>query len=246
MMNRMTLRKQRRILRSWIKWVPVVAIPFAILFFHTWLNVQIIRADYVLRELDAEAREWTDRLNHTGVAETIHEDPSILAEQAEVMAFRQPSPGQREVIHYDPTKPVFPPEDENIAIAQRDGMVEPEPAVTESLSGRVEPDYVEAEPVAFESVEVAPAPEVAQPVAVPPTVVETTPAPAAPVEVPTPTTITEAPLMVETSVPLPALDGATAIAPAPDGPAVVLDEPGAGPVPDLGDLEAAMESLESL
>lgn len=244
MMNRMTLRKQRRILRSWIKWVPVVAIPFAILFFHTWLNVQIIRADYVLRELDAEAREWTDRLNHTGVAETIHEDPSILAEQAEVMAFRQPSPGQREVIHYDPAIPVFPPEDQNIAIARREGMTESEPAVTESLSGRVEPDYVVSEPVALEAIEAAPAP--AESVAVAPTVVETVSTPAAPVEPPAPTTVTEAPVMVETSVPLPALDGATAFSPAPDGPAVVLDEPGAVSVPDLGDLEAAMESLESL
>ena len=52
-MQRMTIKNQRRILRGWIKWVPVLAIPFSVLFFHAWLNIQILRADYALRKLDS-------------------------------------------------------------------------------------------------------------------------------------------------------------------------------------------------
>lgn len=232
----MTVKKQRKVLRGWIKWVPVVAIPFAILFFHTWLNIQIIRADYVLRELDAEAREWADRLNHTGMAETIHEDPGMLAEQAEQMAFVQPSPGQREIIYYDPSVPLVAPEDANFAVAQLDGQSQPDPVASESVTDQA--GYVDgpaivpvAEPAAVSAPENAP---LQVPVEVPmPSAVEVAPVavdvpPAAPVtpEVPAESVLSDAPATVVTNV--------------------VLDLPEEAYVEDLTVLEAEMESLESL
>lgn len=131
-MHRMTVKHQRRILRGWLKWTPVLAIPFSILFFHAWLNIQILRADYVLRELDAEARDLTDRLNHTGIAQTIHEDPEVLAAQAGTMNFVPPQPGQREVIRYDPNVPLVHLEDTMFDLALRDTPAQPDPLGAES------------------------------------------------------------------------------------------------------------------
>lgn len=130
-MNKKTMKRQRRALWGWVKWVPVVSIPFSILFFHTWLNIQILRADYVLRELDSEARELAERLNSTGMEETIHEDPNMLSEQAKLMDFVQPSPGQRESI---PWRPLAYPEEANFAVAQAEGVAQQDPAATESLT----------------------------------------------------------------------------------------------------------------
>lgn len=229
----MTVKKQRKVLRGWIKWVPVVAIPFAILFFHTWLNIQIIRADYVLRELDAEAREWADRLNHTGMAETIHEDPGMLAEQAEQMAFVQPSPGQREIIYYDPSISLVAPEDANFAVAQLDDQSPPDPATSESKSEQSA--YVES-PVlvpVVESAEIAP-----ESVLVP-------------TEIATPSTVAPAPVAVEAPPAEPVMPEAPAESTASDVPAtvvtpVVLELPEEAYVEDLTVLESEMESLESL
>lgn len=124
--------KNQRILRGWIKWSPVLAIPFSILFFHAWINIQILRADYTLRELDAEARELADRLNDTDVAKTIHEDPDALAAAADLMAFVDPRPGQREIIPYDPAQLPKHPDEASFAVARLDTPDSPEPVAPET------------------------------------------------------------------------------------------------------------------
>lgn len=224
----MTVKKQRKVLRGWIKWVPVVAIPFAILFFHTWMNLQILRADYVLRELDAEARELADRLTHTGMAETIHEDPGMLAEQAEQLAFVQPSPGQREIIYYDPSIPLVAPEDANITVAQLDGQSQPDPVAPESMTDQSA--YVDT-PVIV---------PVTEPAAV-----------QVPVEVPSPSAVVAAPAAVEVPVAAPLTPDAPVESVRSDAPAtvvtnVVLDIPEEAFSDVVVDLESAMESFESL
>lgn len=225
-MKRTTMKKQRRVLRAWVKWVPVVAIPFSILFFHTWLNIQILRADYVLRELDGEAREWADRLNHTGVAETIREDPAMLAEQAEQLAFVQPSPGQREIIYYDPAVPLVAPEDENFAVAQLD-----EGRQAASVESEARADQSPAVPVPAADTAI-PAPDAAPVVEV---AADTPVMDQVPVAAPVPA--------VETVTP-----EATTAAAASDAAVggVVLEAPEAPMVEEVVDLESAMESLESL
>ena len=223
-MKRSTMKKQRRVLRGWVKWVPVVAIPFSILFFHTWLNIQILRADYVLRELDSEAREWADRLNHTGVAETIHEDPAMLAEQAEQLAFVQPSPGQREMVYYDPTVPLVPPEDANFAVAQRVDGKQVDRGATESIADQAIP--VPAPMVdgsAVMSDESAPVVSQEAPAVEP-----------VPVNLPAPV-----------SVPAP-LEVPPVAAPDTTVTNLVLELPEEPFTEDVVDLESAMESLESL
>ncbi|MBL7648786.1 MAG: hypothetical protein JNK74_21625 [Candidatus Hydrogenedentes bacterium] len=223
-MKRSTMKKQRRVLRGWVKWVPVVAIPFSILFFHTWLNIQILRADYVLRELDGEAREWADRLNHTGVAETIHEDPAMLAEQAEQLAFVQPSPGQREIIYFDPNVPLVAPEDANIAVAQREGGSESNPVATESLSDQ-------SIPVPAPPVEGAYSATLDEEPAIELPAVES-------VSAVSPANIPEA--VFPAAVPVAQEAAETVVTGA------ALETPEAPAVEEVVDLESAMESLESL
>lgn len=223
-MKKMTNKQQRRVLRGWIKWVPVVAIPFAILFFHTWLNIQILRADYVLRELDGEAKDLAERLNNSGMEETIREDPNMLSEQAKQMAFVQPHPGQREMIYYNPSIPLVSPEDRNFAVAQLDGVTEPEPTVIPATPAPVpvslEQPVVDGGVNDVDGTNPASAPTLPLDAAAP---VENPQSVAVPLDLP-----------VETSAPAPVVTN------------IQLDLPDT-PVPEaVVDLESAMESLESL
>ena len=179
----------------------------------------------MLRELDAEAREWADRLTHTGVAETGFEDPEMLAEQARLMDFVQPHPGQRESI---PWQQLTYPEDANFAVAQLDGQSQPDPAASESVTDQA--GYVDgpaivpvAEPAAVQVPVETPIPSAVE---VAPVVAEVPPtAPITP-ELPTESVLSDAPTTVVTNV--------------------VLDLPEEAYVEDLTVLETEMESLESL
>ena len=118
-MGKLLVRKQRRMLRGWIKWVPVIAIPFSVLFTHTWLNIQILRADYVLRETDKEVKKLQEELRYAGVVQTVKQDPDILAAQAARLGFVPPKPGQRELIDYNPAKLMSQSPDDGFAVARR-------------------------------------------------------------------------------------------------------------------------------
>lgn len=144
-MQRYTAKNQRRSLWGWIKWVPVLAIPFSILFFHAWLNIQILRADYVLRELNAEARDLSEQLSDTGIAETIHEDPEVLAARATLLDFKKPEPGQREIIRGSLPESL---EGNGFAVASSGAAPLREPAVDEARSARSVPDEAAAPPAA--------------------------------------------------------------------------------------------------
>lgn len=48
---------------GWTKWLPVIMLPFAILFFEAWLNTQTIKRDYKMSELNAHIRELKERLD---------------------------------------------------------------------------------------------------------------------------------------------------------------------------------------
>ena len=135
-MHSFTKKSHRRSLRGWIKWVPVLTLPFSILFFHAWINIEILRADYVLRELNAEARDLAEKLSHSDIAETIHEDPEVLASRAALLEFVQPDPGQRELIRYEPASLIGHREEHGYEMAALDTAPMPEPALDEARSAR--------------------------------------------------------------------------------------------------------------
>ena len=86
----------------------------------------------------------------------------MLAQQAGLMAFVPPQPGQREVIYYDPSVPMASPEDGVFDMARRDAPAPPDPLANESRAAR---DTLPA-PLP-EAAAPAPAPVPAAPVASP-------------------------------------------------------------------------------
>ncbi len=137
-MGILQVRRQRSLLRGWIKWIPVLAIPFAVLFVHAWLNIQILRADYVLRELDKEANALQEKLEHADVAQSVQQSPELLSAQADKMAFVQPEPGQLEVIVYDRNEFTPLPEEMNMELARRDESIESSAAAVTTGAPRVD------------------------------------------------------------------------------------------------------------
>ena len=231
-MGGLMARRQRRMLRGWIKWIPVVAIPFSVLFTHAWLNIEILRADYVLRELDKESRLLQEELRRAGIDQSDQEVLEILADQALEMDFIDPKPGQQELILYDPAEFLAHPDEQVFEMAHRDEP-HPEPAVIAPTMST---------PVAEPAAPLTEAPltaEIGAPVDAPeratPESVEST-TPVAPVE-PSPVwlTVEES---AETVFALPE--------PAPEEATVVLELPEDAYVEELPGIEADMGTLEVL
>ncbi len=231
-MGGLMARRQRRMLRGWIKWIPVVVIPFSVLFTHAWLNIEILRADYVLRELDKESRRLQEELRHAGIAQSDQEVLEILAAQALEMDFVDPKPGQQELILYDPAAFLSHPDEQVFEMAHRE-EAPPEPAV-------ISPTL--STPVAEPAAPLTEAPLNAV-VAAPEEVIETTTpeslestAPVAPVEEsPVWLTVDES---ADTEFALPE--------PAPEKPTVVLELPEDAYMEELPGVEADMGTLEVL
>jgi hypothetical protein len=240
-MHRMSAKKQRRILRGWWKWVPVLAIPFSILFFHAWINLQILRADYVLRELNAEARKLADSLNNTGIKETLHEDPEVLAERAVLLEFVPLQPGQREHILYQPAPRRLHPEDAAFTMARRDGEAAV-PAPSTEHDPTAETQSVMAPTITVPAAPVVPDGGVAAPPAAADAVVSS------PVTAPVLLEIEDTPEPLQPAATTGAVPGGeSASGPAMVKTPVVLDLPDdAFRDEPAGDLERAMDSLESL
>jgi hypothetical protein len=98
-----SLEKQRReAYRSWIKWLPVVAIPFSVLFFEAWLNNETWENDLVylkvMREHKQLSVEW--RAIETQTAGLLALDR--LQRYAADLGLVEPEPKQIEVVRYQP------------------------------------------------------------------------------------------------------------------------------------------------
>jgi hypothetical protein len=62
-------RNRRQSLFGWIKWVPVIAAPFAVLFFEAWLNTQTRFVDYALVRVNNRIKEIESSLDRVRVEE---------------------------------------------------------------------------------------------------------------------------------------------------------------------------------
>lgn len=238
-MGGLMARRQRRMLRGWIKWVPVVLIPFSVLFTHAWLNIEILRADYVLRELDKESRRLQEKLRHAGNVQSDQEVLEILAARALEMDFVDPKPGQQEIIYYDPMEFLAHPDEQAFELAHRD-TPDPEPAVI-APTASVVVDESTAAPITEASLTA----EVATPEG---DVAEVTASPEPAVPSPETALPNDAP---EASPVWLTVDEAadtvfTTPEPAPEKPAVVLELPEDAYIEELPGIEADMGTLEVL
>ncbi len=244
-MGGLMARRQRRMLRGWIKWIPVVLIPFSVLFTHAWLNVEILRADYVLRTLDKESRELQEQLRHAGNEQSDQEVLEILAVQALEMDFIDAKPGQQETIYYDPAAFTAHPDEQVFEMAHRDGP-HPEPTV---IAPTGMPSDASSTASLAEASLTAEVPAPMEDIAIGGPAVAVTPEPATETadtaDTVVPTAATE-----DTPVWLTVDEAAETVfavpTPAPEKPAVVLELPEDAYVEELPGVEADMGTLEVL
>lgn len=100
-MRREEKLRRRAALYGWIKWFPVVIIPFGVLFADAWLTVKIRTNDYEYGRLSQEYQQTADQLRvvRTSLAEL--QRVPLLVSKAEELGFVIPNPRQVETIVFD-------------------------------------------------------------------------------------------------------------------------------------------------
>ena len=91
---------QGMVLGHWLRWLPVLLLPFSMLFVDTWLNTERINKDYRVNELKMRRNELQDELdallNHEAELVTMKH----IESQAAGMGLGPPKPGQIRTIYY--------------------------------------------------------------------------------------------------------------------------------------------------
>ena len=100
----------RRVSVLWgaIKWLPVVALPFGVFFFETWLQVRIYENDYATTKLKSKVRDIT---SHIGRLQEHADDLMALkrlSDKAPDLGLVPIEPGQVEVLYVPETTPPAP------------------------------------------------------------------------------------------------------------------------------------------
>ncbi|HDP34562.1 MAG TPA: hypothetical protein ENN29_05575 [Candidatus Hydrogenedentes bacterium] len=102
-MHRISRIERRSLLTGWIKWALLPMIPFSILFFDAWLNIQVRYKDYELGRLNAVRRELNEELDVVRAKEASLSGVEHLTVMAEQMELASPKPQQFRVIAYRET-----------------------------------------------------------------------------------------------------------------------------------------------
>lgn len=97
-MRRRTREQQRKVLHGWMKWVPVLALVFGVLFADTWLNTQIRANDYEYSRLKRCMAQLGKDLDTLRVEEAGCATLARLETAAPDLGLVKPEPMQIEVI----------------------------------------------------------------------------------------------------------------------------------------------------
>ena len=100
-MARINKRVQRQAFYGWIKWLPVLAAPFSVLFADAWLNTQTWKNDYEYERLHRRMRALCAELDAVRVDEARLERIDRLDEMATDLGLVPADSGQIEVVYYD-------------------------------------------------------------------------------------------------------------------------------------------------
>ena len=96
-----SLEKQRReAYHSWIKWLPVVAIPFFVLFFEAWLNNETWENDLAYGKLMDEFEQLSAESRAIETQAAGLESLTRLHQHAADLGLVEPEPKQIEVVRY--------------------------------------------------------------------------------------------------------------------------------------------------
>jgi len=119
-MARANKRIQRQAFYGWIKWLPVLAAPFSVLFFDAWLNTQAWKNDYEYERLHRRMRALCAELDAVRVDEARLERIDRLDEMAKDLGLVPPHSGQIEVLYVHPVTEPLPLPEAPLALARRD------------------------------------------------------------------------------------------------------------------------------
>ncbi len=89
-MRRISRIERRRLLTGWIKWALLPALPFCVLFFDAWLNIQVRYKDYELNQLNVERRQLNEELDMARTREASLSGVDHLTVMAEKLALSPP------------------------------------------------------------------------------------------------------------------------------------------------------------
>ncbi len=87
-------------LTSWLKWLPILAIVFSLLFFDTWLNVQARLNDYEIEKLNDRIMELEKRLCELKVDEVRLVAMNRIEARAPELGLVEPGPSQVRLVYH--------------------------------------------------------------------------------------------------------------------------------------------------
>ncbi len=94
-------QRQRAALYGWIKWTPVLAFPFSLMFFDAWLNIETRNNDYAVGRLSSQVRSLTSELEHVRVLRAQQENLGDLGAKAPNIGLVEPNPNQVVTVRWD-------------------------------------------------------------------------------------------------------------------------------------------------
>jgi len=94
-------QRQRAALYGWIKWMPVLAFPFSLMFFDAWLNIETRNNDYAVGRLSSQVRTLTSELEHVRVLRAQQENLGDLGAKAPNIGLVEPNPNQVVTVRWD-------------------------------------------------------------------------------------------------------------------------------------------------
>ncbi|MBI4557471.1 MAG: hypothetical protein HY706_07810 [Candidatus Hydrogenedentes bacterium] len=110
-------RPQRVRISGWAKWLPVLLLPFSVLFLETWLTTQSLEADYEVGRLNKRVRELREELDALRAEIAKLEAMDRVHAKAPDLGLVEPEPNQIEII-YAPPDSTAPSREPHYTVAQ--------------------------------------------------------------------------------------------------------------------------------
>ena len=99
-MARQNTRTGGQALFGWLKWLPVLAVLFSVLFFDAWLTIQSRRDDYAFGRLMEEERKLVKSLEQLKRQSAELGNLDRLDEEALVLGMEKPEQHQLQTVYY--------------------------------------------------------------------------------------------------------------------------------------------------
>lgn len=99
-MRRLSKRARRQALYGWLKWTPILALVFSVMFFDAWLNIRTRNNDYEFARVSKEIRALYTDLGDARVKRADGESLPQLASLVPDMGLVKPEPNQVQALYH--------------------------------------------------------------------------------------------------------------------------------------------------